>query len=165
MLLDRVVPVIRFVGGVRPVGSGYRVSDNYVLTAAHCVSGRGHRVWLSDGERSAEVAADGGREAGLALLEIVPAGAEKPVLPVGPTRCAFIDRRSAGVIRECVAVGYPHFAQRPHAPFITGQVDGWIPVGAGLEDTPAGRHAAFLTLKAQGSVPRALLHEAAELTG
>jgi WD40 repeat protein len=165
MLLDRVVPVIRFVGGVRHVGSGYRVSGNYVLTAAHCVSGRGHRVWLSDGERSAEVVADGGREAGLALLEIVPAGAEKPVLPVGRTRCAFIDRRGAGVIRECVAVGYPHFAQRPHAPFITGQVDGWIPVGAGLEDTPAGRRAAFLTLKARGPVPRALPREAAELTG
>jgi hypothetical protein len=81
--VSRVAPVIRFVDGKRRVGSGYRVAGRLVLTAAHCVRGTGHRVWLADGERAAKVLVDGRRTAvpgpdwsaqgvDLGLLEIVP---------------------------------------------------------------------------------------------
>ena len=68
---ERAVPVIRFVNDQRKVGSGYRINGHFVLTAAHCVTGSGHRIWLADGERLARVVADGGRSLDLALLEIL----------------------------------------------------------------------------------------------
>ena len=68
----RVVPVIWFMDGQRQVGSGYRVTGRFVLTAAHCVRGTVHRVWLPDGEHAARVVVNGAAEIDLALLEITP---------------------------------------------------------------------------------------------
>jgi WD40 repeat protein len=157
MRADRVVPVIRAVGGERRVGSGYQVAGRFVLTAAHCVRGSGHRVWLPDGERDARVAADGSRDGiDLALLEITPAPGQKPAAEVTPTRCGRVDREVPGRIGGCVAVGYPKYAARREAPFTTGEVDGWIPAASGLADTATGRTGGFLTLKAEGAPPRPL---------
>src|SRR6266851_6045666 len=154
MELDRVVPVIRGAGTQRRVGSGYRVAGPFVLTAAHCVRGSGHRVWLPDGERAARVIADGGLAGvDLALLEITPVSGQAPVAEVPPTRCARVGRATSGPIGGCQSVGYPKHATRPDAPFTTSEVDGWIPVGSGLADTAAGRIEGFLTLKAHGAPP------------
>jgi hypothetical protein len=62
-----------------------------------------------------------------------------------------------------VTVGYPDNAARPGAPFITSEVDGWIPTGSGLYDSARGRRAGFLTLKAEGSPPRPLPTHETEL--
>ena len=155
---EQTVPVIRFVDGQRRVGSGYRISGQFVLTAAHCVTGSGHRVWLADGERRARVVADGGRSVDLALVEIVPdtQRGEAAVTGVASAPCARVDRNTPGKLGDCVAVGYPKHAARKDAPFTTAQVDGWIPTASGLVDTASGRRAGYLVLKAEGSPPRAL---------
>jgi hypothetical protein len=168
--VSRVVPVIRFVDGKRRVGSGYRVAERLVLTAAHCVRGTGHRVWLADGERAARVLVDGRRAAAvpvsdrsaadidLGLLEIMPSQAqgEAPVVELSPPACARIDRTTAGRVSGCVAIGYPKYMATNAEPFRTAQVGGWIDTAAGLVDTAKGRHASYLTLKAEGPVPRPL---------
>ena len=156
MRVDRVVPVIRFVDGQRRVGSGYRISGEFVLTAAHCVQGTGLRVWLVDGERAARVVADGAPDIDLALLKVVVAPGEPPVAGVPLTRCARVDRSIPGRIAGCTAVGYPENAVRPEAPFTTSEVDGWIPTGSGLADSAEGRRTGFLTLRAEGTPPRPL---------
>jgi tetratricopeptide (TPR) repeat protein len=161
---DRVVPVIRYVGKERRVGSGYRIVGRLVLTAAHCVRGSGHQVWLADGERAARVVAKGGPEIDLALLEITPAPGQSPVDEVLPTRCARVDRATSGPIKPCVATGYPDFAARPEALFTTEEVNGWIPASSGLADTPQGRQPRFLTLKAEGIPPRELPKAETELS-
>jgi WD40 repeat protein len=156
MQLDRVVPVLRSAGGERRVGSGYRIAGRYVLTAAHCVRGDDHRVWLRDGERRARVVADGGTAIDLALLEIISMPGQAPVGEMPPTRCGRVDRDVPGRIGGCVTVGYPGHAARPEAPFTTAEVDGWIPAASGLTDTMTGRTEGFLTLKAEGTPPRPL---------
>ena len=72
-------------------------------------------------------------------------------------------RATAGKLSDCVAVGYPQHAARPDAPFITAEVDGWIPTASGLVDTPAGRRPGYLVLKAEGSPPRELPTKQTEL--
>src|SRR5262245_21294616 len=98
--VDRVVPVIRLSNGQRRIGSGYRIAGAYVLTAAHCVRGHGHRVWLPDGsEREAQVVAVGKPgEIDLALLEIIPTPGQAPVAEVAPTRCGRVNRDIPGQI-------------------------------------------------------------------
>jgi WD40 repeat protein len=163
---DRVVPVIRFARGQRRVGSGYRVAAAFVLTAAHCLRGSGHRVWLPDGEHAAQVVAlgsPGGVD--LALLKIIPTSDQALIGEIPPVRCARVDRSTPGRIGGCVAVGYPRFAGRPEAPLITCQVDGWIPIGSGLIDTATGRRSGFLTLRAEGPMPLALPTSEENLTG
>ena len=163
MHLDRVVPVIRFVEGQRRVGSGYRICGVFVLTAAHCVRGRGLRVWLPDGERHARVVADGGPDVDLALVEITPAHGEAQVPEVTQTKCARVERTIPGRIGGCVAVGYPDNVVRPEAPFLTSEVDGWIPTGSGLADSAEGRLEGLLTLRAEGTPPRPLPRHETEL--
>jgi hypothetical protein len=165
--VSKIVPVIRFVDGKRLVGSGYRVAGRLVLTAAHCVRGAGHRVLLADGERGARVVVDGRRMAvpesdwsagvDLALLEIVPdtAGSEAPLEELPPPACARIDRTTARRVR-CMAIGYPEHMATTREPFRTAQLDGWIATTSGLADTAGGRHAGYMTLKAEG-VPSAPL--------
>jgi formylglycine-generating enzyme required for sulfatase activity len=166
MQLDRVVPVIQFVNGQRWVGSGYRVARLLVLTAAHCVRGTGHRVWLEHGEQAARVVADGS-SAGvdLALIEISQPGGDDQtaIADVAPTPGARVDRMTSGTIAGCEAVGYPKHAARSDAPFTTAQVNGWIPVGSGLIESVQGRRAGFLVLKAEGAPPRPLPTSETEL--
>ena len=139
------------------MGSGYRIAGRFVLTAAHCVRGSGHSVWLSDGERDARVIVDGSpADIDLALLEITPTADQEPVAEVAPIQCGRVDRSISGRIDQCLAVGYPKHAARPDALFTTSEVDGWIPAASGLTDTAAGRTEGFLTLKATGTPPRPL---------
>jgi Trypsin-like peptidase domain len=165
MQAERVVPVIRGEGKGRHVGSGYRIAGRFVLTAAHCVRGSGHSVWLSDGERDARVIVDGTpADIDLALLEITPTADQEPVAEVAPIHCGRVDRSISGRIDQCVAVGYPKHAARPDALFTTSEVDGWIPAASGLIDTASGRTEGFLTLKATGTPPRPLPTSQTELS-
>ena len=164
MQAERVVAVIRGEGKDRHVGSGYRIAGRFVLTAAHCVRGSGHSVWLSDGERDARVVVDGSpADIDLALLEITPTADQEPVAEVAPIQCGRVDRSILGRIDQCLAVGYPKHAARPDALFTTSEVDGWIPAASGLTDTAAGRTEGFLTLKATGTPPRPLPTSQTEL--
>ena len=156
MQTDRVVPVIRYVGGKRHVGSGYRVAGRFVLTAAHCASGSGHLIRLPDGERGARVVVSGAPAVDLALLEITPGSGQAPVPALPPTPCGRVDRNVPGRISGCVSVGYPRWASLETAPFTTGELDGWIQAASGLADTENGRLEGHLTLMAQGSPPRPL---------
>ena len=154
---ERAVGVVRFTHGQRRVGSGYRIAGQFVLTAAHCVTGSGHQVLLADGVHPARVVADGGRAVDVALLEILPGGTGAvPVTAVTPTPCARVDRRTAGRLSGCVAVGFPQFAAHTTRPFTTAQVDGWIPTASGMVDAATGRHSGYLVLRTEGAPPRGL---------
>ena len=124
---ERAVPVIRFVDGQRRVGSGYRIAQRFVLTAAHCVTGSGHRVWLADGERRVSVVADGGRLSGSGSAGDHPdaQAGEAAVVGVPPTPCARVDRGAPGKLGDCVAVGYPA-ARRPPGCAVHHCAGGWL---------------------------------------
>ena len=172
----RVVPVIGFVDGQRQVGTGYRVTGRFVLTAAHYVRGTEHRVWLPDGEHAARVVVNGAPEIDLALLEMTPGhtnegvrikeGSQPPVAEVPPTLCARVDRNFSGQIGGCVAIGFPQHAARADAPATIWQVDGWISTSKRQRSwLPRRRRdqTGPLTLKVAGTAPHPLPTSETEL--
>jgi hypothetical protein len=117
--LERVVAVIATVaGGLEQVGSGYLVDGRLVLTAAHCTWDKKTRrpalrlrvIRALDGADSdvSEVIVD--PELDVAVLRLAsaswPADLPAPVF-------ARVDRVNAGVLRDCLAIGYPLYQRNP----------------------------------------------------
>jgi Trypsin-like peptidase domain len=133
-LPDRIVEVIADLGeGAQPryrYGSGCIVRGRTVLTAAHVVA-HAHAVSVRRPDkvvRAAEVQPNFvGAEDGpdFALVEI-----NDDTIDLAPIDLAVVDRNKAASVKDCHAVGYPRFAERPQRD--TEDVWGYIPVLSGL---------------------------------
>jgi tetratricopeptide (TPR) repeat protein len=132
---DLAVEVLRRdPSGGWSVGSGYRVGDALVLTAAHNVGDgelwvrvRGTNEWPAEiGRRGDPKGVD------LAVLRILD-----PPFPAPPCRYGEVDRSSPALVRDCWAVGFPRFKEHRERDGdrrwrASEQVDGEIPTGGNL---------------------------------
>ena len=137
------------------VGSGFRIRDRFVLTAAHNIGGDRVLVRTGEVERSAEVRLSGKDLADIALLEITEDAGD--LESFRGRRFGTVDRATASFVNRCWAIGYPRFKERGTVPGkedrgtpfrLSMQVGGQIPSGENL-----GTH--LLTLHV-GQTPRPL---------
>jgi tetratricopeptide (TPR) repeat protein len=133
---DLVVEVLHNAGDERnpdwSVGSGFLVGGRLVLTAAHNCGG-GTLLIRAQGnqEHPAKIRLKPDDDSlDMAVLEVTSS------IPDAPwARYGIVDRRGASVVKECRAIGFPRFKERP-----TGgnrlrnsvQLDGEIPTGENI---------------------------------
>jgi eukaryotic-like serine/threonine-protein kinase len=135
------------------VGSGFFVSRSLVLTAFHNVDGQGELLVRVHGteEYPAEVRLQGNDTMDLAVLEVPGMEVDVP-----PLRYGVVDRSTPALVKQCWAIGFPHYKvlkgepNKPKPPPSTDHVSGEIPTGANL-------YQQLLTLKIRDSTPRSQL--------
>jgi tetratricopeptide (TPR) repeat protein len=133
----RAVSVTRIASnGKEYSASGLHIGANLVLTADHCVDGVNHRVTTDGMTYAATVLVRSGtRDIDLAILR-VDGLSPRPTLP-----CAVINRKRAGRVMECCALGFPSYKKgsRPGQPLLVGAW-GYVPTVDGT-DSRASRSA------------------------
>jgi hypothetical protein len=139
------------VAGQRRRGSGYRVSEHYVLTAAHVVEGINLQVWVEGDAHNARIVwRSTNRDVDLALVLV------ETLEPVPSVEFVVLNRRVNRWIEPCEAIGYPEWHRveagqyRPtgedsHYTTEEAAVRGAIPTRDGLD--PRNLHPAFATLR------------------
>jgi TPR repeat protein len=144
---DRAVLIRYCIGEERFVGSGLRVRERFVLTAAHCAQGSDHQVEFLNGSGSPATVhvRSTVSEVDLAVLIL---GEDAPAVEgLGVAR---VDRSVAGNIKGCQALGFPKWRRDAAGARILAQVDGLVPTVEGLRPGYNGANVSLLELKATG---------------
>lgn len=142
MLTTERAVLIRYTRDGQPRrGSGLRVGDQFVLTAAHCTMGADHKVVIGGQEYVAELhvrSANPAVDMGVMLAPELSA--------VDSLRCAYVDRAVSTRLTGCQALGFPVWKGNPGHPRLA-QVSGYVPTAEGLNPYEASVPGRLLTLK------------------